>query len=62
MPGKSRDEMISEIVHIYRELRRHTVFPKEIRLHKASDEDLETELEAVSDQLKQRKKWLGVEV
>ena len=61
MPGKSRDELISEIVEIYRELRTYTVFSKEINLGRASDEDLEAELEMVGDQLKQRKKWLGVD-
>jgi len=62
MPGKSRDELISEIVEIYRELRTYTVFSKEINLGRASDEDLEAELEMIGDQLNRRKKWLGVEV
>lgn len=41
--------MIAEINHLYAELRKLEVFPRAINFAKASDEDLETELEAVGD-------------
>ena len=62
MPDKTREEMIVEIVAIYRQLRELKVFPREIKLNKASDEELEIEIEAVGDQLKRRKEFLGVEI
>lgn len=56
----SEDELISAIVAVYDELRELKVIPQQINLKRASLEQLESELEAVADQLAQRKRFLGV--
>lgn len=61
MPDKPSDELINKIKNLYAELRKLEVFPKAINFGKASDAQLETELEAVGEQLIRRKKFLGVE-
>lgn len=57
---KTADELIAEIFAVQDELVKLDVRRERINLRKMSVEDLEFELEAVGEQLKTRKRFLGV--
>ena len=61
MTNKSPDELIAEIKAVREELAELGVTRHEyINFRRLSAEDLEQELDAVSEQLERRKKFLGV--
>ncbi len=57
---ETRDELIAAIRSLQDELCELKVKREYINFRRLKDEDLELELEAVSDQLKTRKRFLGV--
>lgn len=57
----NRDELILQIRHLQDELVNLGVRREYINFRRLKTEDLEAELDAFSDQLKQRKKFLEVE-
>ena len=61
MPDISREELILQIRAIWDELVILKVHPEYINFAKYSTEDLEKEFETYDDQLKARKRFLGVD-
>lgn len=57
---KTPDEFINEISAVRIELEKLGVPPERINLTRMSIDDLEVELDALSEQLKTRKRFLGV--
>ena len=61
MTVKTPDELINEIKALNTELLKLGVRPEYINFRRLSFEDLEMEFDAVGEQLKTRKRFLGVE-
>ena len=58
--SKTPDELINEIRAVRIELEKLGVPPERINLRRMSSDDLEVESGALSEQLKTRKRFLGV--
>lgn len=57
--NRNSEAIINEIRRVYEDLRRLGVKPEYVDLRRLSNEQLTDEFEAVSDQLKTRKRFLG---
>lgn len=60
MQNKTPEDLINEISAVQDELEKLGVRRERINFRRMSAEDLELELEAVGEQLKTRKRFLGV--